>query len=120
MIKHSNRNIPVERWPESLDILRQLAIEPEPMSIRDVARQVSAPEISTRNRLAKLEAHGTVRATRLVSMVAPGKQVVCTHYAITQYGRDCAQTDYQGQSPFRRICANSVFNWASSFGNPAA
>ncbi len=122
MTKHSNRNIPVEQWPESLEILRHLAAQSAPVPVKDVARDVSAPEISTRNRLAKLEAHGTVRATRAVATVGPGKQVTCTHYAITQYGKDCA--GFSAQSPGKiqtqnqafKVCANSVFNWAAAIG----
>ncbi len=116
MSKQSNRSLPVEQWPESLEILRHLAARSEPISIRDVARDVSAPEISTRNRLARLEAHGAVRACRAVAVVAPGKQVVCTHYVITQHGKDCAALETRSKSPFAGICANSVFSWASAIG----
>jgi predicted ArsR family transcriptional regulator len=116
MTKHSNRNIPVEQWPESLEILRHLATQSAPVAVKDVAREVSAPEISTRNRLAKLEAHGTVRASRAVTSLGPGKQVTCTHYAITQYGKDCAGSRTQSQSQAFKICANSVFNWAAAMG----
>lgn len=116
MTKHSNRNIPVEQWPESLDILRHLATLSEPIPIKDVAHYVSAPEISTRNRLAKLEAQGTVRATRAYATLAPGKQVNCTHYAITQYGKDCAGGLSKSQSQTFSVCANSVFSWAAAVG----
>lgn len=116
MIKHSNRNIPVERWPESLEILRHLATQSAPVPVKDVARDVCAPEISTRNRLSKLEAQGTVRATRAVAILGPGKQVTCTHYAITQYGRDCAGISAPVASSAQRVCANSVFDWAASYG----
>lgn len=120
MIKHSNRNIPVERWPESLDILRLLATRTMPLPVKDVARDVSAPEISTRNRLAKLEAQGTVRATRAVAEYGPGKLVTCTHYSITQYGRDCAGTNNtMTASPANHVCANSVFQWATNIGRSA-
>lgn len=116
MTKQSNRNIPVEQWPESLEILRHLAVQSVPVPVKDVARDVSAPEISTRNRLAKLEAHGTVRASREVASLGPGKQVTCTHYAITQYGKDCAGSRAQNQSQAIKVCANSVFNWAAAMG----
>ena len=117
MSKQSNRSLPVEQWPESLEILRHLAARSEPISIRDVARDVSAPEISTRNRLARLEAHGAVRACRAVAVVAPGKQVVCTHYVITQHGKDCASLEPRSKSPFAGISANSMFAWATAIGN---
>lgn len=117
MNKHSNRNIPVEQWPESLEILRHLAVQSVPIPIKDVARDVSAPEISTRNRLAKLEAQGTVRALRASATLAPGKQVTCTHYVITQYGKDCAALRAQSQSHAFKICANSVFTWAAAVGS---
>jgi hypothetical protein len=116
MTKHSNRNCPVEQWPESLEILRHLAAQTAPIAIKDVARDVSAPEISTRNRLAKLEAQGTVRALRAVATPAPGKQVTCTHYVITQYGKDCAGMMNQTKSQPNKICANSVFSWAAAMG----
>jgi predicted transcriptional regulator len=117
MTKHSNRNSPVEQWPESLEILRHLASQTAPLPIKDVARDVSAPEISTRNRLAKLEAQGTVRALRAIAHVGPGKQVTCTHYVITQYGKDCAGMRAQAQSHAHRVVANSVFSWAAAVGS---
>lgn len=116
MTKHSNRNIPVEQWPESLEILRHLATLTEPIPIKDVAQHVSAPEISTRNRLAKLEAQGTVRALRAAAKLGPGKQVTCTHYVITQYGKDCACMRGQNQSSAFKVSANSVFSWAAAMG----
>ncbi len=117
MTKHSNRNCPVEQWPESLEILRHLANQTEPLAIKDVARDVAAPEISTRNRLAKLEAQGTVRALRATATLGPGKQVTCTHYVITQYGKDCAGMRAQAQSPAHpAVMANSVFSWAAAMG----
>ena len=112
MTKHSNRNIPVEQWPESLEILRHLAAQSVPRPIKEVARDVSAPEISTRNRLAKLEAQGTVRALRAIATLGPGKEVTCTHYAITQYGKDCAGLRTQGQG--LKVRVNSVFSWAAA------
>ena len=114
MTKHSNRSIPVEQWPESLEILRHLAAQTTPLPIKEVARDVSAPEISTRNRLAKLEAQGTVRALRAIATLGPGKQVTCTHYVITQYGKDCAGMRTQGQSQVIKVRANSVFTWAAA------
>jgi hypothetical protein len=51
----SGRNIPPERWPESLDILRYLVSQTVPKSIKEVANHVNAPEISTRNRLLKFD-----------------------------------------------------------------
>lgn len=114
MSKHSNRSIPVEQWPESLEILRHLAAQTSPRPIKEVARDVSAPEISTRNRLAKLEAQGTVRALRAIATLGPGKQVACTHYVITQYGKDCAGMHTQGQSSTSKVRANSVFAWAAA------
>ena len=116
MTKHSNRNTPVEQWPESLEILRHLATLTEPIPIKDVAHNVSAPEISTRNRLAKLEAQGTVRALRAAANLGPGKQVTCTHYVITQYGKDCAGMRGQNQSGAFKVSANSVFSWAAAMG----
>ena len=116
MTKQSNRNIPVEQWPESLDILRHLATLSAPMPIKDVAHNVCAPEISTRNRLAKLEAQGTVRAMRAYATLSPGKQVNCTHYVITQYGKDCAGGRTQSQGQAFNVCANSVFSWAAAVG----
>jgi len=114
MTKLSNRNIPVEQWPESLEILRHLASQAEPKPIKDLARDVQAPEISTRNRLAKLETVGTVRAMRCTTTLAPGKQVKCTHYVITQYGRDCAGMRVQSQTRPFKLGVNSVFALASA------
>ena len=114
MTKLSNRNIPVEQWPESLDILRLLASQAEPKPIKDLARDVQAPEISTRNRLAKLETVGTVRALRCTTTLGPGKQVKCTHYVITQYGRDCAGMRVQTQARSFKLGVNSVFALAGA------
>lgn len=109
MAKLSNRNIPVEQWPESLEILRLLAAQAEPKPIKEVALGVHAPEISTRNRLAKLESVGTVRAMRSKRVAALGKPVKCTHYVITQYGRDCACMRAQPPKAPVRLGVNSVF-----------
>jgi hypothetical protein len=110
----TNRCVPVERWPESLELLRTLASGQKPMSVRDLSHDVSAPEISTRNRLARLEALGAITASRAVSVLAPGKQVVCTHYVITQYGRDCAGLRAQNLANASRPCVNSVFALAKA------
>ena len=115
MNKHSNRNTPVEQWPESLEILRHLSAQTAPIAVKDVARDVSAPEISTRNRLAKLEAQGTVRAMRAAARLGPDRQVICTHYVITQYGKDCVGIRTQ-QSQALRVSGNSVFSWATAMG----
>lgn len=114
MSKLSNRNLPVEQWPESLEILRHLAQQMEPKPIKDLARDVHAPEISTRNRLAKLETVGTVRAMRSTATLAPGKHVKCTHYVITQYGRDCAGMRAQSQLHPFKLGVNSVFALATA------
>jgi N-acetyl-anhydromuramyl-L-alanine amidase AmpD len=110
----TNRCVPVEQWPESLELLRTLASGQKPMSVRDLSHDVSAPEISTRNRLIRLEAQGAITASRAVSVLAPGKQVVCTHYVITQYGRDCAGLHGQAAGTIQRVCVNSVFALAQS------
>ena len=117
MTKPSNRNIPVERWPESLEILRHLAARAAPVAVKDVAREVGAPEISTRNRLAKLEVQATVRAQRAIATLGPGKQVTCTHYVITQYGKDCAALRLQAPGSAFMGGANSVFSWATAIGS---
>ncbi len=110
----TNRNVPVEQWPESQEILRYLAGQRTPKSIKDVAHEVQAPEISTRNRLAKLETQGAVIAVRATANLAPGKHVICTHYEITQYGRDCASARVQDPMRVHRMCVNSVFALASA------
>jgi len=111
----SNRNLPVEQWPESLEILRHLAAHSDPRAVKDVAKEVCAPEISTRNRLARLEAAGTVRAVRMHGpATVPGKPTVALHYAITQYGRDCAACSKQAQVSSAWTRVNSVFSWAST------
>ncbi len=114
-IKHrTNRNVPVEQWPESLEILRFLVGQVEPRSIKEVAHEVQAPEISTRNRLAKLETQGAVIAVRATASIGPGKHVLCTHYEITQYGRDCAVARTHDVMRSTRICVNSVFALAGA------
>lgn len=117
MAKLSNRNISVEQWPESLEILRLLAAQAEPKPIKDVALGVHAPEISTRNRLAKLESVGTVRAMRSKRTEVQGKPVKCTHYVITQYGRDCACIRVQPLKPAVRMGVNSVFALGAALNN---
>lgn len=116
MVKHSNRNTPVEQWPESLEILRHLSTQTSPIAVKDVARDVSAPEISTRNRLVKLEAQGTVRAMRAAAVLGADRHVICTHYVITQYGRDCAGMRALATSQALKVRGNSVFSWASAMG----
>ncbi len=106
---HSNRNVPVEQWPESLEILRHLASQKKALSIKELAHDVCAPEISTRNRLARLEALGAVEGNRATATLAPGKQVTCAHYAITQYGRDCVVSGGQRAANVSGLCVNSVF-----------
>jgi hypothetical protein len=105
----TNRKVPVEQWPESLEILRHLASRQKAVSIKELAHDVSAPEISTRNRLARLEALGAVEANRATAILGPGKQVTCAHYVITQYGRDCVVSRGQTTSSVSRLCVNSVF-----------
>ena len=105
----TNRKVPVEQWPESLEILRHLALQKKAVSIKALAHDVSAPEISTRNRLARLEALGAVEANRATAILGPGKQVTCAHYVITQYGRDCVVSRGQSTSSVSRLCVNSVF-----------
>ena len=109
---HTNRKVPVEQWPESLEILRFLAQQSNPRPIRDVAQEVSAPEISTRNRLARLEALGAVTASRARAPIGPGKYVVCAHFVITQYGKDCIANHGKSAVTTPRLCVNSVFGLA--------
>jgi len=110
----TNRSLPVERWPESLDILRHLAAQGEPRSIKQISHDVGAPEISTRNRLARLAALGAVRACKATTIAAMGKQVVCTHYVATSYGRDCAARLAPSPERAKMPFVNSVFalGWA--------
>jgi hypothetical protein len=110
----TNRNVPAEQWPESLEILRHLAGQSKPASIKEISHDVAAPEISTRNRLARLEALGAVTASRAVSLLGPGRQVMCAHYVITQYGRDCAFARKSTSSGAARPCVNSVFALAQA------
>ncbi len=110
----TNRCVPAEQWPESIELLRYLATQKKPTSIRDLSHDVGAPEISTRNRLARLEALGAVTASRAVSVLGLGKQVVCAHYVITQYGRDCAGLRPHTVASTPRPCVNSVFALAQA------
>ncbi len=105
----TNRKVPVEQWPESLEILRHLSSQNKAITIRELAHDVSAPEISTRNRLARLEVLGAVVATRSTASLGPGKHVTCAHYVITQYGRDCAVSRSPSAGGITRLCVNSVF-----------
>jgi hypothetical protein len=110
----SNRSLPVEQWPESVEILRHLAAQQMPYSIKDIAKAVGAPEISTRNRLSRLEAAGTVSAHRGTVATPSGKPAVGTQYRITQYGRDCAAGTVravQATAPSIWQRASSVFAW---------
>lgn len=106
----SNRNTPVEQWPESVEILRHLATSSRPCSIKDIASAVCAPEISTRNRLSRLEAAGTVSASHALVVTTSEKPAVGTHYRITQHGRDCAS----GAVRVNHITAPSIWERASS------
>ncbi|HPW30517.1 MAG TPA: hypothetical protein PLL01_14110 [Rhodoferax sp.] len=110
----TNRCVPAEQWPESIELLRYLAIQKRPMSIRDLSHDVGAPEISTRNRLARLEVLGAVTSSRAVSVLGPGKHVVCAHFVITQYGRDCAGLRPHTVASAPRPCVNSVFALAQA------
>ena len=105
----TNRCVPVEQWPESLEILRHLASQKKAVSIKELAREVSAPEISTRNRLARLEVLGAVEGSRATATLEPGRHVTCAHFVITQYGRDCVASRGQTASSVSRLCVNSVF-----------
>ncbi len=106
----TNRNVPVEQWPESLEILRHLSAQNRAMTIKELAHDVSAPEISTRNRLARLEVLGAVIASRASAILGPGRQVTCAHYVITQYGRDCAVArGANNTNTVSHLCVNSVF-----------
>jgi hypothetical protein len=105
----TNRKVPVEQWPESLEILRHLSAQNRAMTIRELAHDVSAPEISTRNRLARLEILGAVEASRSTASLGPGRNVTCAHYVITQYGRDCAVSRGKPAESMPRLCVNSVF-----------
>ena len=106
----THRKAPTEQWPESLELLRHLATQNRAMTIKELAHAVSAPEISTRNRLARLEALGAVVASRSAAILGPGKQVTCAHYVITQYGRDRALSRGDGSSGgISHLCVNSVF-----------
>ena len=110
----NNRNVPPEQWPQSLEILRYLVQQSKPVTIKEVSHGVNAPEISTRNRLARLESLGAVTASRAVSLLVPGKQMMCTHYVIAQYGRDCAGSRNTSPSGAVRPCVNSVFALAQA------
>ena len=116
-----NRGLPVEQWPESLAILRHLCTHSTPRSIRQIAMAVDAPEISTRNRLARLEIAGTVIAQRAPVATPSGKPSVGMHYGITQFGRDCAGATVcsMTSSPPTNLWerASSVFAWGATQGN---
>ena len=114
MSKRSNRFLPVEQWPECKDILRRLQIQPQPQPVRCVAQLVGAPEISTRNRLLRLEAVGAVRAEFRQTVLPSGKHVQCAHYLVTQYGRDCISRKESSEVSTALRCANSVFALGSA------
>jgi len=100
---------------EYVEILKCLVGQTTPMSVRDVARAVCCPEISTRNRLEKMESHGALRSARRDAILAPGKSVCCIQYVLTQYGKDCLERKVSGWTTVDRIpAANSVFSWAAS------
>lgn len=113
--RYTNRTLPVEQWPESVMVLSYLAAQTQPRTIKDVAHSVGAPEITTRGRLARLESQGAVRATKAVAVLSATKQVVCTHYEVTPYGRECAANrGSQRSGGAVNYCINSVFSlgWA--------
>jgi len=110
--RRTNRKVPVEQWPESLEILRLLSSQNKALSVRELAHDVSAPEISTRNRLARLETLGAVEGTRAIARLGPDKHVTCMHYVITQYGRDCVVSRAQSLGEASRLCVNIVFSLA--------
>lgn len=107
---HTNRKVPVEQWPESIEILRHLSLQEKPLTIKEIAHDVGAPEISTRGRLMRLEVMGAVQATRAIAVLGPGKQVLCTHYEITQFGRDTAVNRGRRATDQVTHCVNSVFS----------
>lgn len=113
--RHTNRTLPVEQWPESVAVMCYLVAQSQPRTIKEVAHSVGAPEITTRGRLARLEAQGAVRATKALAVLGPNKQVMCTHYEITPYGRECAlNRGAQRNVSAVSYCINSVFSlgWA--------
>ena len=57
---------------------------------------------------------GAVTASRAMSVLGPSKQVVCTHYVITRYGRDCAGLRPHTVASTPRPCVNSVFALAQA------
>jgi hypothetical protein len=111
----SNRCLPVEQWPESIEILQHLTRTCRPSTIKDIAIAVGAPEISTRNRLIRLEAASAVSAQRSRISSVGGRMGMGTLYGLTQYGRDCASGTSQtlramaSSSIWQRT--NSVFAW---------
>ena len=118
MSQPSNRNTPVEHWPESVNILCLLIDKNEPLSMVTIARELEEPEITTRNRLLKLEVAGAVKAFKRPSAPLPGGRPErrSTHYVVAQYGRDCAvKSDPTGKRT-SLPCANSVFALAAAMG----
>lgn len=109
--KRTNRCIAIELWPETHDILRCLITLNTGVTIINIARHVSAPEISTRNRLIRLEYAGAVNSVRKSARLEDGKVSVSRHYTITQYGRDCVEKKGQLQPT---LPVNSVFALAAA------
>ncbi|OYT90089.1 MAG: hypothetical protein CFE43_19980 [Burkholderiales bacterium PBB3] len=85
-----------------------------PHSIRDIARAVGAPEISTRNRLSRLETAGAVSAHRALVATPSGKPAVGTHYCITQFGRDCTGSSLCSTPTTATVATASVWQHATS------
>jgi hypothetical protein len=111
----TNRNVPVEPWPESVEILRYQATQSKPVSIKEISHDVGALEISTRNRLARLDVLGAVTASRAVSILGPGRQVVCAHFDNPVWPRrDCAATRKPNAINAARPCVKSVFALAQA------
>ena len=110
----NSRLLPVERRPESMEILRYLLSATGPKSIRDISEHLATPEVTTRQRLFRLEAINAVSSAKLVlPYEVSGNRVWAAHYVLTQYGRDCAYSDSNTLRPAgKRV--NSVFALASS------
>ena len=104
--------------PELLAILSTLAAHNAYMSIREIAQGVSAPEITVRQRLIRLESLSAITGERQAAMIysagsALGREVVAMQYQITQYGRDIlAGGASAGQ--FTTPAVNSVFQLGAS------
>ncbi len=117
MSNRTNRNQPVERWPESVEILRLLISRNEPLSVVTIARDLNEPEISTRNRLLRLEVAGAVHSFRRATTIPPvGPERRSAHYVIDQYGRDCVVDAHVPGGSAPLPCVNSVFALAAAMG----